>query len=349
MQNETKIKLIEFFRNNQEIFKSVRDDWYLTRCPLCGDTKKNLSEGHFYMKINPNDNYAIGFNCFRCGEHGILTDEILELFGASTELKQNIIHLNNVSKKIDKKTIIDNNKLLYFNYYAPEVKIGDKTKYIDNRLGIKFTSNDYKDMKVITSIYDFINVNKLKTSSFTNSQLNILENDYVGFLTNGNSHILFRDITDKHSEAWIKYPISKKTMENKVFYSLRGNLDIFTKDDIEINLSEGIMDAIGITYHFNKNHINTMNVAITGKRYEVMIYRLIQLGLIGSNITINIYSDNDWMFGNKKNNFNTTKEFYKKCFDKYKPLFKSINIYYNMKSKDYGVPKSQISIKKEIF
>ena len=179
--------------------------------------------------------------------------------------------------------------------------------------------------------------------------MNVLEDHYVGFLSNGNSHILFRDITDKESHPWIKYPIQKESLRNIVFYSIKNEIDIFTDKEITINLSEGVMDAIGIAYHFDMQKENIMNISVAGKKYNNIIYKLIGLGLVGSNITVNIFSDNDEMFGNKKNNDHTTLAYYKKALRKYTPLFKKINVYYNMKNKDYGVRKEEISLKKNML
>lgn len=346
---EIKQDFIAFMESRKEVFKPVQNGWYRTRCPYCGDTQKNLREGHFYIKISPYTEYIMGCNCFKCGHHGIITEETIELLGGDQELRQKINILNKKSKKIDKHQIIQEERITYFDYTLPTPVRGKKTDYIENRLGVELSERDLRDFKVITSLYDFISENNITSYPFNTRQLKILEDHYVGFLSNGNSHILFRDITEKEDMSWVKYPITEKSLVNKVFYSIAANIDIFTENEITINLSEGVMDAIGIVKHFHTNTENSMNIALTGKVYDVMLSRLIQLGLVGSNITINIYSDNDEMFGNKKNAYATSMHKYKKTLSKFKPLFKKINIFYNMKSIDYGVSKDKIALSKKIL
>ena len=200
-------------------------------------------------------------------------------------------------------------------------------------------------MKVITSLYDFLIANNIKISPFTKQQRMLLERDYVGFLSSGNSHILFRDITEKNKFSWIKYPIDEESSKNKVWYGLSCEIDIFTDDEITINMSEGIMDIIGIRTHLGMNKPNTMNIAITGQNYNSMILHMIAIGLVGGNVTLNIFSDNDKMYSDN-NNHASTEKFHRRYLEKYKPLYKNINLYYNMKSKDYGVKKESIALKK---
>lgn len=348
MNREIKEEFIRFLEDREEFFKPVHDNWYRTRCPYCGDTQSNLREGHFYINIDLENDYRMGFNCFRCGEHGTINEETIDLMGGYSELKQKIGILNKHSKVLDKRQLMSEDRLLYFDYKLPKPTKGKKIDYVENRLGLSFSEAELGDIKIITSLSDFVQLNKIKEFPFENWQLQRLEDHYVGFLSNGNSHILFRDITDKEHTSWIKYPITKDCMRNMPFYSIASIINPYTSDEITINLSEGVMDAIGVGFHLNQLKENSMNLAVLGKKYELMIYRLIQLGLVGSNITVNIYSDNDKIYGNKKNNFHTTMEYYKKSLKRFCPLFKRINVYYNMKAKDFGYPKEKISIQKNI-
>lgn len=349
--NATKIKedFILFLKQREVLFKPVHNGWYVTRCPYCGDTQKNFREGHFYMKISPENNYVIGYNCFRCGEHGVLNEETIDLFDGDQTLRQEISFLNKHGKKVDKTQIISEERLVYLNYKLPPVKVNNKIKYIEDRLGVTLSEKDYSDYKIITSFRDFLVYNDIKTLYINPQKCRDIEDHYVGFLSNGNTHILFRDITEKEEKSWIKYPICNESFMNKCFYSVASVTDVFTNDDIIINLSEGVFDSIGITKHFNQNIDNTMNIAICGKKYQLVINKLISLGLVGKNITINIYSDNDEKYGNKKNCYTTTLPYYKKALSIYKNLFKKINVYYNMKGKDYGVDKGLIILQKRIL
>ena len=69
---------------------------------------------------------------------------------------------------------------------------------------VDFDDKDISKMKVITSLYDFLITNNIKSSPFRKEVRTRLEKDYIGFLSSGNSHILFREITETHEYKWIK-------------------------------------------------------------------------------------------------------------------------------------------------
>ena len=349
---ETKEGIIDFLYSRPEYARHVNGDEtyggeYQTRCPYCGDSQKEFNTGHFYMKIVIQSKSVIPVHCFKCNYNGILTPEALDLMGCNDpELKNGLTFLNKTGK-YDSITQYSEDQYRYFERIMPEeYRYPNKLKYIDDRLGIDFTIADYKDMKVVTSLYDFMIANNIKKSPFFDRQTRMLiERDYVGFLSSGNSHILFRDITNTHKFSWIKFPIDEESAKNKVWYGIATEVDIFTNDEITVNMAEGVMDIIGVYKHINTNSKNTMNLAITGQNYNSLILHLINVGLVGGNVTINIFADNDAVYGNK-NNRASTEKFLKKYLTKYKPLFRSINIFYNLKSKDYGVKKEDIMVKK---
>ena len=344
-----KQNFIHFLETRGEYFRKVHEGQYRIRCPFCGDTQKNWNEGHLYIKCDLDNDYDIAYNCFKCNESSPrMTEELLNLLGCDEELLKGFTDKKYAMKKYKKQV----SKMMYFDYHLPEIELGLKTKYIDSRLNIHFRKEDYQSMKVITSLYDFLATNRIKERPFNNQILQLLQRDYVGFLTNGNSHILFRDITNRNKFSWIKYPITKDSMNNRVFYTIQNEdgIDIFSKDNIIINMSEGIFDCLGVGYHFNNIKYNTMNISVAGQFYEPMIRFLIELGLVGGNVEINIYCDNDETFNrdNSKKSYRSSVGYLKKSLQKYKFLFKRINLYKNTKTKDFGVPRNQISVKKEI-
>ena len=215
--------------------------------------------------------------------------------------------------------------------------------------------NIVKSVKELPDLLDAITSINFKGINGTRAkQLDILVSifdqlytvlNYIGFLSSGNSHILFRDVTDTHKDAWVKYPIDKESSKNKVWYGLACEVDIFTEDDITINLCEGVMDIIGIKSHLGMSGTNIMNIAVTGQNYNSLILHLIAIGLVGGNVTLNIFSDNYKVYSDN-NNKASTEKFHRKYLERYKPLYKNINLYYNMKSKDYGVKKEEIALRK---
>lgn len=323
-----------------------RGNSYVVRCPYCGDSS-DPRKAHFYITINLDDNSPILYNCFRCPVGGYMTREVMErLEIADPTLQDGIRLLNRTSDRYDKKQVNEESTILFFDYQLPEVKESPKLDYIRNRLGVDFTTEDFQEMKVITSLKEFLLLNNVKKITCENWVAHMLENQYVGFLSHGSSYIFFRDITGTSEFPWVKYPITEKSRESKSFYSLSAQLDIFTEDEIVVNLSEGVFDILGVRYHISKKETNVVNIAVTGKYYESVVYYLISIGLVGSNVTINFFSDNDEKFNKKRKgkSEDTSIEHYRKIFGKMKYLFKSINVYYNEIGKDVGVTKDKISL-----
>jgi len=337
---ELKISLINDLKTRGIYTRQVSGTEIQTRCPFCGDSKSNRNTGHLYIRVNPNDNYPIVFNCFKCPAHGVLQYEDLELLGLSqAKYKDSLIYMNKTSAKFDSHSSYFDAPDKYFEYKIPNITYNDKVKYIENRLGYNFTESELSDIRIITSLRDFLLTNDIHKITCKPYIANLLESKYVGFLSNNNSHILFRDITEKEKYPWVKYPITEESYGQKVFYSIRSEVDLYTTDDITINLSEGVLDSLSIAYNLENISENTLNIAVCGKFYSRMITKLFSMGFIGSNIIINIFSDRDYTK-------DTSIDYYRKIFKYYKHLVKSINIYYNTKYKDCGVPKKDILLKK---
>jgi hypothetical protein len=311
---------------------------YLTKCPYCGD-KKDPTKAHFYLRINPEDNKKIVYDCFLCPAQGVMTYETLELLEIDGIEKDAMEFFNKTTDAIDLKGINNENKEVNFDFKLPKVKAGEKTKYIENRLGIHLTEQDFEDLRIITSFKDFILMNGIKKLTCKPKMALMLDKDYVGFLSNKNSHILFRDITEKHNISWTKYPIMPESSNNRIWYSIKNAIDIMSPEIITINLSEGIMDTISIAYNLDYKKENVLNITVSGKQHIGMLKYLIDMGLVGSNIIINIFSDSD-------HTDDTSLEYYQKHFTKYTYIFGEVNIYYNLAYKDCGVSRDKIKLKR---
>lgn len=346
-----KQKIIDALLERGVFMQPKNDHWWRTRCPYCGDSVRE-NTGHFYIRINPDDNTAMGYKCFKCEESGYLNREVLEELGVTEErILGNIQNFNRQSDKVDNKNYTGENQSKVFDYEIPEIEFGSKTDYINDRLGRVFTEEEFKDMKAVTSLLQFIRLNGIKDKPFHDSILWTLEKDYIGFLSYGNSHILFRDTTGKHDMRWVKYPITKQSVGNRLFYCMSGSVDVFGREPITINLAEGVLDTVSACYNLGYGTSNTLNCAVTGKYYYQMLIFLLDKGICGSNVHVNLFSDNDEVF-NKKNGKvvkSTTLEYYEKLLENIKHLYGSITVYYNKIDKDIGVPRDKISLEKHIL
>lgn len=332
-----KIKLIEALKARDVFTDQPSKIQIRTRCPFCGDSQKDFRTGHLYLRINPEDDALIVYNCFKCPAHGFLKPDDLDVLGISdTNLKEGLSSLNGKASKYSSNSREDK----HFDYNIPTNYDARKLFYVENRLGLHFDDRELRRLKVITSLKDFIRLNDIEGITCQPAMANLVEQDYVGFLSSNNSYILFRDITEKHKISWYKYPITNESRGQQVLYSVKSSANLYTEDTITINLSEGVMDCISIRHNiYSKSNDNILNFAVCGKFYSSVIRYLIGLGFVGSNIIINIFSDND-------HTWDTSLKYYQKELKDFSFLVGEINIYYNTLYKDCGVPKSQISLQK---
>lgn len=343
---ETKLDIIQALANRGVYFRQVNDVEYRTRCPYCGDSQNNLNTGHLYIRINPDDNFNIVYHCFKCEEAGIMTADVLSALEIDdVDIKSGLYTLNKTAKKSDNKNILSGTQNVYFDYKLPDIIPGKKTEYIEKRLGIKFSINDFKKMKVITSLKDFLILNNIRNLMFDRSIANMIERDYVGFLSYGNSHILFRDITEKGKFSWIKYPITHESKKNRLFYVMAGEFNPLSTDKLQINLCEGILDTLSECYNLGYDDSNVMHISVSGKYYDRILLYLIDLGVVGSNVTVNIFADNDAQY-NHKNNNPTDIVYFRNLLKRYKHLYGDVNVFYNTLGKDIGVPRDKINLKR---
>lgn len=343
-----KQKFIDALMSRDIYIRQVNDIQYRTRCPYCGDSQSNLNTGHFYIRCDVTDNYPIVYNCFKCPASGVVDYDVLEKLEIGSIISKR--DLKGITKKFSSVSGMVANTKEQFKIFPVNIpkptRHLEKLSYLENRLRIKLTDEIIENTKIVTSLKEFLIHNQISSITCEPYIAQRLEDNYIGFLSYGNSHILFRDVTERESISWVKYPIFENSRLNYVSYSLRSEVDIFTNQTITINLCEGVFDIISICYNLGYDKENTINMAICGKKYDRIIKRLISQGFVGYNVILNIFSDNDKMFNKKKGNEDTTIEYYREAFKDYKILFKEVNVYYNLVFKDYGTHKENIRLKK---
>lgn len=344
--NEVKERVIEALFERGEWTRKVNPTEYRTRCPYCGDSSKNQNTGHLYIHINVEDNLPMVYHCFKCEEQGIITKDVLSALDISdVNLHAMVSSFNKSADRFRSMRYLAGEETLMFPYERPEVTKNEKTEYIEKRLGTSLTIEELTKMKVVTSLREFLLKNEIKTLTCDPYWANKIEDHYVGFLTFGSSYLLFRDITEKEELKWLKYPITEESRRTRSFYSMETTVDVFTKNSIEINLAEGVLDVLSFSKNLGFWSPNSLNIAVSGKNYDSILHKIISLGFLGSNVSLNIFADNDDTF-NKKSVNPTTIEYFEKHLSKMKYLFHSTTIYYNTIGKDFGVPKDRIKIKK---
>ena len=319
MNNNIKQQVLDEIQNNSPVFKKVNNIQYRIRCPICGDSQTDSRDAHCYIKCDFNNpNEPLLFNCFKCNTSGKVNSNFLKKLGVNSTLIQTIDH-----QKFNRIGSIKHTKVDIITG-TPNLE-SKQVKYIEDRLGKGFTYEDYDKFKIIWDmnlIYPYVNNTRVKNTMPSNS-------NSISFLSDDKSVLLIRSFDDLYGR-WRKLSLFKS--ENKSFYTIKTTFNLFTNEDIIVNIAEGIIDVLSIYKNFN-NIDNSAYIATLGSDYISAVEYAITKGLLGNNVIIRIYIDND-----------IDDKLLKFQLKKFKWLFKSILIYKNIKSKDVGVNINDIKL-----
>lgn len=338
MNNDVKYKVIELVKSLPVCNINTAQTQYTIRCPYCGDSR-NINHGHFSIHIDVNTDTPMLFRCFKCDKSGIINISILEDIGLNVG-----IDLND-SLRVFNKKIIKRNKLIdnsVENYIVPLYKsslLNDKKKdYLNNRLGTNYSYEELQELKVILDLFEFIKLNEIKyIPNVSFKYLDLLNENYIGFLSTNNNCITFRCI---HSNVklmrYSKVILNPSNINGNTFYNIPNKLDLLYTDSINIHITEGIFDILSVYSNVNDNNKErNYYFASCGFGYNTILRYLIYNG-INTGLTIHIYSDND------KSDYNHKKYLFNNNY--LSEWFERIIIHRNTfgKEKDYGVPKDRI-------
>lgn len=337
------IKLVLDALSKTELGKRIDDTKVVIRCPICGEGSKHRTHGHCYIGM-PNDGPPLLYHCFINECSGIVTPNFLRDAGVfDTELESILNVFNKSTSHLSREA----RKIIYIKNKITDIKVPKikdnpynqkKLNYLRSRIGINFSYENARSLKIIFSIKDFLELNDLRPNEKNKWYINTIDKDYIGFLSVGNDYIVFRDASGIKSDKrlrYVKYDIFGSVDNSSIIYNLPGvQCDAFAKE-VVLNVAEGPFDVLGIFCNVHGfNRVNHIYAACCGSGYMNTIKYFIKMGFIG-NLVVNIYSDDD-----KK------PYYYAKVYSELSPWVKSINVIYNKKSKDFGVRKTEIEISK---
>ena len=171
-----------------------------TRCPYCGDSRKNSTSAHMYISLEP----PFLFNCFRCETSGKLTPKVLRDFDIDdSSFHVDIIETNKKYRgKLGKS--IKSHGNLKLNIYHKELA-ENNIKYFNQRYNTNYTMNNanflMETYKVILDPINFLYQNKIKIDD--DNPFNFAES--IGFISFDKTYAIFRNI---HTNALDSYNIA---------------------------------------------------------------------------------------------------------------------------------------------
>ncbi len=288
------------------------------RCPFCETNKR---KNHFHLWI---DLRSPIWNCFHAGCPG--------KSGTINKLLKKIDGKDNSEKYIDKDKIKEyfKEKNEFFkssykpqNIITPDINENEfklKEFYIRSRL--KFYNFNLNIIKgLIFDVDKFIKINSIDLDETSIKLKNYLQTNFVGFLTENNSTVIFRNIDSKSTFKHFKLSLQ----ENKFldYYKISSNKN----NEKTIVLGEGVFDILS-EYIFDylnlKYDVRLYASALSAKYGELIKSIIFHEQIFNPNVII--ISDSDV----KLNYYKILKNEVKFCIDK-------LIIFYNKNGKDFNV------------
>lgn len=290
----------------------------MTFCPNCERDRffKNL-KCHLYISTK-----SPIFNCFKCDFSGILP-KLLNKLNIDTDkyIKQEDldIGINNKLKDIE---------LDYSNFKDLKIPTINNNQFIEkqNYLKERFI-NEVDINKIDNLIFDikkFIEINNIETDETTRKIIDLLQKQFVGFLSTRKSIIICRNIDKESDFRYYNLYLGKKSYF-KDFYGIINNSGKRFDNINNIVLSEGVFDIIQ-SYNNPKfaklREKSCLWAASLNCKYNVLIRSVLDYCKI-SKANIIILSDSGI-------------EPYKYKILEEHPSIENLVIYWNKTGKDFG-------------
>jgi hypothetical protein len=299
IQDQLREQLKKLFPDYKE---SGNKKEFRINCPLCAKKGNPDHDYHMYISLGYDDKPPM-YNCFKDYTHrGILTKSFLE---QNTQYPQYIdtVMLSQVAKRNSVLSDLGRYRQIRTGKYEfgiplsfSERKNDIKLKWFNNRLGCNLSFNDLVRMKVILNLKDFLKYNNISNFTRTPYVVDLLDQYFIGFLTNTNSNIIFRNLVKERNklpeivqDRYIKYSIVEGG--DSGYYTIPSTVDIYKP--VNIHIAEGPFDILSVFIHLNgMNNQQNIYSSIGGNSYlNAMQYYIVGCGIV--NPIFHIYIDND--------------------------------------------------------
>jgi hypothetical protein len=298
----------------------------ICRCPWC-EAQQNKKHYHLYISKE-----IPVFHCFSadCNKSGSIKKLFEKLEGNDTSEKYIDKEKIKEIQKNDIKISIPKDKK---HLYLPEINQDEfklKTLYLKGRL--KYSIQNFSDTKgLIFDSNKFINENQIKLDDRLLRVKDYLQTNFIGFLTEGESLVVFRNIDEQSEFKFFKLFIDQTRFLD--YYKLLGG----NYNSNHVVLAEGIFDIFNehiFDYTSLKKDVKLYAAGLSTS-YDSLIKSIVFNEKIYK-INVSILSDR----GIGLDYYKKIKKFNSHIIDK-------MNIYYNRHAKDFG--ETPVSIEKFIL
>lgn len=296
-------------------YVKVKSKNIITRCPWCElDERKK----HYHLYISTE---APIFHCFfnDCGKSGTISKLIRKIEGK--DLSDSFIDKTKIKEAPKERMVISTQTDKQKKISVPplnEDHFKMKSLYMKKRL--KFANVDLSNIKgLIFDVNKFLELNVVPKDETLIRMQDYIHSNFVGFLTENESKVVFRNIDDTQNISYYKLQI-----KNTVF------LDYFKIEGVGFNskdvvLAEGTFDILA-EHTFDS----------TGLKNKAKLYAC---GLsVSYDALLNSIAFNEQIFRMNVHILSdrgVSLDYYKKV-KKYSSVVNSMTVYYNKSGKDFA-------------
>lgn len=285
-------------------------------CPFC-EYPKEKSHYHMYISLE-----APIFHCFKaeCEESGTLRKLLKKIEGS--DISDKFIDKNKLDEFAKKREVFVDKETQKQNVLLPSLKtyrFQNKDLYLKKRLKFMNVPSEYVK-GLVYDVDEFINVNRIPVDQTLFRLRDYLQNNFIGFLTENQTTVIFRNIDHSHAMRYFKLKIQDDNFLD--YYKLPGN----NPKSRKIVLAEGIFDIFSehiFNYLNIKSDIKLYSSALSSK-YVSLVHSIIFNEQIFKPDVV-ILSDRG-----------VSIDYYKKIAKYRGYLFNKLEIYYNKTGKDFN-------------
>lgn len=244
-------EFIDYLKNKLGEPIKITSKNIILRCPWC---EYNAKKDHYHMYISTE---VPIFHCFKanCEQSGTLKKFLRKLEGH--DISEAFVDKDKLQEMSRQREIFVDKEREQSRLVLPPInksKFMLKDMYINQRL--KFSRTSSTNIKgLIFDVNQFIDENHIPVDETLFRLRDYLQSNFVGFLTEHNSTVMFRNIDSSHSMKFFKLKIQQSNFLD--YYKLPGN----NINSNKIVLAEGIFDI------FTEHIFDTLNIKDDIKLY----------------------------------------------------------------------------------
>ncbi len=287
----------------------------ITRCPYC-ELDKEKKHYHLYISL-----FTPIFHCFHatCEQSGFLNKLLGKIEGY--DISENFIDKDKL-KEYQQKQVFEEQKDIETRYKLPALKKEQfklKELYIKKRF--KFSNIPLTSVKgLLFDVHEFIKINQIPIDEKLFRLQDYLQSNFVGFLTENHSTLMFRNIDDSHDFRFYKHRLHYTPFID--YYKLNG----FAPTSTKIILAEGIFDIFAeqIFDNLNLKSSTAFYASVLSSKYLALIQALAFYEQIFRPDII-ILSDRGIPLSQYENLYHFNKH-----------IINTLKVYYNKSGKDFN-------------